>query len=81
LLKIVTKLKIIEQGKFARKHPQYRHIKANLPVNQWLGGPRKSSIDFIRISKYICNKSEFRFSQEIIGLAPDPQALTIQIVQ
>jgi hypothetical protein len=37
LLKIVTKLKIIEQGKFARKHPQYRHIKANLPDNQWFG--------------------------------------------
>jgi hypothetical protein len=36
LLKIVTKLKIIEQGKFARKHPQYRYIKANWPVNQWL---------------------------------------------
>jgi len=36
LLKIVIKLKIIEQGKFARKHPQYRYIKANLPDNQWL---------------------------------------------
>ena len=36
LLKIVTKLKIIEQGKSARKYPQYRHIKANLPDNQWM---------------------------------------------
>jgi len=36
LIKVVTKLKIIEQGKSARKHPQYRYIKANLPTNQWL---------------------------------------------
>ena len=36
LLKMVTKLKIIEQGKSARKYPRYRHIKAKWPVNQWL---------------------------------------------
>ncbi len=41
LLKIVTKLKIIEQGKSAQKYPQYRHIKANLPNNQLLGFIRK----------------------------------------
>jgi len=35
LLKIVTKLKIIEQGKSARKCIQYHYIKANWPVNQW----------------------------------------------
>jgi hypothetical protein len=29
-------LKIIEQGKSDRKHPQYRYIKANWPDNQWL---------------------------------------------
>jgi hypothetical protein len=37
LLKIVTKLMIIEQGKSARKHPQYRYAKANWSDNQWLG--------------------------------------------
>lgn len=25
-----------QQGKSARKHPQYCHIKANLPDNQWV---------------------------------------------
>ena len=28
---------IIEQGKSARKHPQYRYAKANWSDNQWLG--------------------------------------------
>ena len=29
-------MKIIEQGKSARKHPQYCYIKANWPDNQWI---------------------------------------------
>jgi len=32
-VKTTLKLKIIEQGKSAPKHPQYRHIKANWPDN------------------------------------------------
>jgi dienelactone hydrolase len=31
-----TKLKKTRQGKYARKSRQYRHIKVNLPGNQWL---------------------------------------------
>ena len=41
LLKLVTKLKIIEQGKSARKYPQYRYTKANWPDNQWLARTRR----------------------------------------
>jgi len=29
-------LKIIGQGKYARKYRQYHHIRASLPDNQWL---------------------------------------------
>jgi uncharacterized protein with ParB-like and HNH nuclease domain len=38
-------LKIIEQGKSARKLSQYRHIKANWPVNQWLCVERENKMD------------------------------------
>ena len=38
-------MKIIEQGKFARKLSQYRHIKANWPVNQWLCVERENKMD------------------------------------
>ena len=35
-------MKIIEQGKSARKHPQYRHVKANWPVNQLLAFKKRT---------------------------------------
>jgi len=35
LLKIGNKIEDNRAGKSARKHPQYCHIKANLPDNQW----------------------------------------------
>jgi hypothetical protein len=39
LLKIITKLKIVRQSKYARKCRQYHYIKAYLPVNQWFAPP------------------------------------------
>jgi len=49
-----------------------------------LGWPRKSSIDFIRISKYICTKAEFRFWQGIYtskSLAPTSDTIISSVCE